>query len=74
MCFFAKTVCWILCLAMAFPSVAHAYLDPGSGTIFVQLLASLAVGVSLTFQRVRNALGGALASFWAWIRRLISSK
>ncbi|MDI7275208.1 MAG: hypothetical protein QME94_04445 [Anaerolineae bacterium] len=36
------------CLLLAFPPPAHAYLDPGTGSLVVQLLVAGLLGVALT--------------------------
>lgn len=47
---------WLAVLASALPGVAHAYIDPGTGSILVQgLIAALAM-VGVFFGRIRNAI------------------
>ena len=52
---------YLLCLSLGEPSLAHAYLDPGSGSMFLQLvlggLAGLAVIIKLYWNRLLALLG-----------------
>jgi len=36
---------------MFFPSDAHAYIDPGAGSMFVQLILGTAIGLLIWFRR-----------------------
>jgi len=39
-------------IIVAFPNTAHAYIDPGSGTILLQVLFALFGGAILTFRKM----------------------
>ncbi len=51
-----------LCLAVLLSSPAYAYVDPGSGTLLIQMLIAAAVGVSFYFRkalfRITSLFGG----------------
>jgi hypothetical protein len=49
----------------AAPGVAIAYIDPGSGALALQLLASVLVGLLFYVKRVREYLGRT----WEWLLR-----
>lgn len=42
---------YIFFVILFFPMPAHAYVDPGSGSFFLQMLAAGAVGVVFHFRR-----------------------
>lgn len=52
----------VLCLAIFLSSPAYAYVDPGSGTLLVQMLIAGAVGISFYFRkalfRLTSLFGG----------------
>jgi hypothetical protein len=41
-----------LLLAIGFPAVAHAYVDPGTGSLLMQVLAAFAVAALYPIQRL----------------------
>jgi len=51
----------VLLVSLATPQPAHAYLDPGSGSLILQLilggLAGLAMILKLYWHKLRNLLG-----------------
>lgn len=51
-------VLFVLVLAWLLPANAHAYLDPGTGSLIYQTVLALALGVGFVFRR-----------FWARIAR-----
>jgi len=52
----ARTLGLVLLLNTAFSMPAYAYLDPGSGAFLLQILAAMAVGGMVYFQKVRDAI------------------
>jgi hypothetical protein len=57
----AMCVASLLCL----PVTAHAYLDPGMGSILFQSLLAVVFGFGVALRQVRHWL----ARFWAFILR-----
>ena len=47
---FGLTSPLILCSLLLFPSAAHAYLDPGTGSMALQLLAAGILGALFTLK------------------------
>ncbi|HIF10156.1 MAG TPA: hypothetical protein EYQ81_10165 [Sneathiellales bacterium] len=58
-------VCSIVVL-LVFAAPAHAYLDPGTGSMILQALATAGIGAMLYFawfwKKIRNFFGGDTAS------------
>jgi hypothetical protein len=46
------------------PGVLAAYIDPGSGALALQLLASVLVGLLFYVKRLRHFLARTWARFW----------
>ena len=50
----------VICMAIA-PSTAHAYIDPGSGSMFLQLLIAAIAGglftLKIYWQRLKDRFG-----------------
>jgi hypothetical protein len=46
--------CMLFLLLVPFP--AHAYVDPGSGTLLLQLIAAAGVGAMFYFRQVRDKI------------------
>jgi hypothetical protein len=63
------TIRFLLCVAAAvcMPSIAHAYLDPGTGSLIFQSLLALLFGVGVAWRKVRETVAG----IW---RRVFSRK
>ncbi len=60
-------VMFLILEIMIFPPEAHAYLDPGSGSYFFQMLVGIIfgalVGIKLFWKNIRNFLLHCLARF-----------
>ena len=54
--FFGDNMYYLLTFMILFPTAANAYLDPVSGSIFVQIIVSFFVGITVFFKKVRNVL------------------
>ena len=67
----AQCLVWVFVFISA---TAHAYLDPGSGTILMQLLASVAVGFTLAFKRLRQVIMDIVLAPWHWIQSTLGRK
>ena len=52
----ARIVLLVLAINLALTSPAHAYLDPGSGAMILQILAAIGIGIVFYFQKVRDAI------------------
>ena len=52
----ARIVLLVLAINLVLPSPAHAYLDPGSGAMILQILAAIGIGIMFYFQKVRDAI------------------
>lgn len=50
---------------LAVPSTAHAYIDPGTGSLLFQSLLALLFGIGVAFRKIRSWL----TRFWAFILR-----
>ena len=50
----------VVCLMMAIPTTAHAYIDPGSSSLFLQVVVAGGVGAVIMFRRL---IGNILRSF-----------
>jgi hypothetical protein len=51
-----RIVLLVLAINLALPSPAHAYLDPGSGVMILQILAAIGIGIMVYFQKVRDVI------------------
>ena len=49
-----KSICVFATLFVPFP--AYAYVDPGSGTLLLQLIAAAGVGAMFYFRQVRDKI------------------
>ncbi len=47
----ARMALTVACAAMVYPSTAHAYIDPGSGSVVMSTLLGLAAAVAYTFKK-----------------------
>ena len=54
----AKLVLLSVLAAAAFPPAAHAYLDPGTGSVMVQLTIGAVLACAMTFKLWRRRLAG----------------
>lgn len=43
---------------ISFPSAAYAYVDPGSGSLILQMLMALGVGAMFYFRRIKHYIKG----------------
>jgi hypothetical protein len=48
---FLMTVFCVACLLLAFQGTAHAYADPGSGLLALQIIGSTLAGIGLYFRQ-----------------------
>ena len=46
-----SSFCFFLAGAMLMPSAAHAYVDPGSGSVIVTTLLGIVAAISYTFRK-----------------------
>lgn len=53
---FASFFVYILLLESLFSNSAHAYLDPGTGSIILQGLAAMVIGLSIFWRRIFKAI------------------
>jgi len=51
-----KSVALISLLCIAISKTAYAYVDPGSGSLLIQLLIAMSVGVMFYFRTIRDKL------------------
>ena len=56
--FILTTVCLGLVLLLGFPRQAHAYIDPGLGSLLLQGLAAAFISLMLFWGRLRSKLTG----------------
>lgn len=56
-----------LCLLtlLAVPPTAHAYIDPGTGSLLFQSLLAVLFGIGVAFRKLRTWL----TRFWAFVLR-----
>ena len=52
----ARIVLLVFAINLPLPSPAHAYLDPGSAAMILQILAAMGIGVMFYFQKVRDTI------------------
>ncbi len=52
------------CILLAFPPPAYAYLDPGTGSLIVQLLVAGLLGVALTIKLFWRRIRAGVASLF----------
>ena len=48
----------VFIIALFAPLPAHAYVDPGSGSLLLQALAAVGVGLLFYISRIRNFIRG----------------
>ena len=60
----ARTAWWLLVL-LAMPATAHAYIDPGTGSLLFQSLLAVLFGVGVAFRRLKTVV----ARVWAFLLR-----
>lgn len=51
-----RIVLWVMCLFFVFPTSAHAYLDPGTGSMILQALAAVLVTCMVFVQGIRRRI------------------
>ena len=44
---------FLVCLFITFPSLSYAYLEPGTGTIILQVLVSFAAGIYVFYNNLK---------------------
>ena len=52
----ARITLWLALVGCSLPGVAHAYIDPGTGSILVQALIAAVAMVGVFFGRIRAAI------------------
>ena len=50
----AKAICALMAVSILLSTPAHAYVDPGSGTLILQILAAAGVGALFYFRQFRD--------------------
>lgn len=53
----ARTTAVLVSLVALAPANAHAYIDPGTGSMLLQAVVAALVGLGLTLRQVRGWLG-----------------
>lgn len=52
----ARCVLWLPVLLLGLPAAAHAYVDPGAGSMFLQLLLGGSAGLLVVFRIFRERI------------------